>query len=217
MTEYASELSRLANDDGGNIAILTDFDDSGITISLQVPNVPRIGIDFNTLEDLGISDKLEELEELYKPRNHLTHIKNKHPEIRNLEYLEEKRIEINAVRNYVGSERFWKWIVSKLRELFPVRDYNRAIDIPHASDFRPKELIQLTDIIDTKNSGVLTPIAEEYEERLSHYQGFIDDITWYENELYDRLLNKINKDGDISPIIKDISNIVRRYNGNAEV
>jgi 5S rRNA maturation endonuclease (ribonuclease M5) len=84
LTEYASELSALANKEGGNIAILTDFDDSGITIALQMPNVPRIGIDFDTLEELGISDKLEELEEMYKPDKHLTYIKNEHPEIRNL-------------------------------------------------------------------------------------------------------------------------------------
>jgi hypothetical protein len=73
LTEYASELSRLAHDTGGNNAILTDFDDAGITIALQMPNVPRIGIDFYTLKDLGISNRLNELEEIYTPENHITH------------------------------------------------------------------------------------------------------------------------------------------------
>jgi hypothetical protein len=211
LTEYASELSSLANKDGGNIAILTDFDDSGITIALQMPNIPRIGIDFDTLEELGISDKLEELEEMYKPDNHLTYIKNEHPEIRNLGYLEEKRIEINAVRNNVGSERFWEWIVSKLEESFPARDYNRAIRIPLASDFTPLLLEKLNNVVEGKIAGVLTPLIEGHEAKLSGYHGFMDNVRQYEIDLFDEFQDKIDEDGNIVPILKDISKIVHKY------
>lgn len=214
LTEYASELSALANEDGANIAILTDFDDSGITIALQMPNVPRIGIDFNTLEELGISERLEELEEMYKPGKHLTHIKNEHPEIRNLEYLEEKRIEINAVRNYVGSERLWEWIVFKLEELFPNRDYNRAIDMSAAFNFVPLPLQKLHNIVEGKIVGVLTPLIKRYKLSLSRYPGFMDNISQYENDLFEKLQDKIYKDRDIGSVMKDISKMVNKYNGH---
>jgi hypothetical protein len=215
LTEYASELSSLANDEGGNIAILTDFDDSGITIALQLPDVPRIGIDFDTLADLGISDKLEQLEEMYKPDNHLIHIKNEHPDIEDLEYLQEKRIEINAVRNYVGSKRFWEWIVSKLGELFPARDYNRAITIPTAAYFRPVDLNELINIIDNGIAGVLAPLIEECKEELRGYQGFIKNIDKYESSLSEDFQYEIDEHEDLGPIKKSIARLVKKYNSQS--
>ncbi len=46
LTEYAKELSELAEEEECNIAILTDFDSSGLLISTVLPNAHRIGIDF---------------------------------------------------------------------------------------------------------------------------------------------------------------------------
>ncbi len=54
LTEYATELSRLAEEKGCNIAILTDLDSSGLIISTKLPNAHRIGIDFDTLSSLEL-------------------------------------------------------------------------------------------------------------------------------------------------------------------
>ncbi len=54
LTDYASVLSEKSAKEGCNIAILTDFDDSGLAIAREVPDSYRIGIDFETLEDLGL-------------------------------------------------------------------------------------------------------------------------------------------------------------------
>ena len=48
LTEYASILSKEAGKHGCNVAILTDFDASGLLIAKTVPSVDRIGIDFET-------------------------------------------------------------------------------------------------------------------------------------------------------------------------
>ena len=53
LTEYAIELARLAKRKGANIIILTDFDSSGIDITILVPTAQRLGIDFETLDDFG--------------------------------------------------------------------------------------------------------------------------------------------------------------------
>ena len=64
LTEYALELSEKS---GSNIAILTDFDASGLLLASKLPgNIHRIGIDFQTLEDLEID--IESVQEKYKPK-----------------------------------------------------------------------------------------------------------------------------------------------------
>jgi hypothetical protein len=125
--------------------------------------------------------------------------------------MEEKRIEINAVRNIVGSELFWEWIVSQLEELFPARDYNRAIGIPLASDFTPLLLEKLNNVVEGKIAGVLTPLIEGHEEKLSDYHGFMNNVRQYEIDLFDEFQDKIDEDGDMGPIMKDISKIVYKY------
>lgn len=61
LTENASDLSELVGNYGGNghVAILTDFDVDGIIIALNAKNVPRIGIDLNTLRKLGIFERYQ--------------------------------------------------------------------------------------------------------------------------------------------------------------
>ena len=63
LTENVLDLTYLAESTGARVAILTDYDISGIVIAHQVPEVPRIGIDEDILYDLGILDKQSELEE----------------------------------------------------------------------------------------------------------------------------------------------------------
>jgi 5S rRNA maturation endonuclease (ribonuclease M5) len=69
LTEYAEVLSKKSVKEDCNIAILTDFDVSGLILATKVPGAYRIGIDFETLNDLGLD--IKDVEEKYKPGNHL--------------------------------------------------------------------------------------------------------------------------------------------------
>lgn len=70
LTEYATMLSALSQEDGCNVAILSDFDVSGLLLAHKVPNIPRIGIDFTTLDYFGL--RTEDVEEEYRPdHNHI--------------------------------------------------------------------------------------------------------------------------------------------------
>ena len=57
LTEYASMLSNLSKENGCNVAILTDFDVSGLLLARKVPGVFRIGIDFGTLDYFHLNAK----------------------------------------------------------------------------------------------------------------------------------------------------------------
>ncbi len=47
-------------------------------------------------------------------------------------------MEIDAVLEQVGDERLWEYIMGKLIELFPTRDYNRAISMPAVETLYPR-------------------------------------------------------------------------------
>ena len=60
-----------------------------------------------------------------------------------LDFLDKERVELDAILAKVGDERFFQYILDTLKELYPKRDYNRAIEIPtdelgakHEEDFK---------------------------------------------------------------------------------
>jgi hypothetical protein len=64
------------------------------------------------------------------------------------EFLSNKRIEINAVKNVAGAEELWNWIIRRLQETYPNRNYNRAVNVPEPSQYIPSELQKLEDLIE---------------------------------------------------------------------
>jgi 5S rRNA maturation endonuclease (ribonuclease M5) len=69
LTDNAKELSRLADESGCRIVILTDMDYAGRVMSNLVSNIPRIGITLQTLKQLGLELNPDILEELPQPSN----------------------------------------------------------------------------------------------------------------------------------------------------
>ena len=168
LTENALDLSIFAQNRGANVATLTDCDISGYVIAHKVPNVPRIGINFDTLKDLGIYQDLRE-REFYSPdKGHLKYAQENIEDLdsKHLEFLCEGRIEINAIKNKVGPERLWNWILDKLDETFPGRNYNRAVRKPEPHWFRPRPLDQLNDLVDKRLRRVLEPEIIRSQEEL---------------------------------------------------
>jgi hypothetical protein len=220
LTENAVDLAYLAYTTGGKVAILTDYDISGIVIAHQVPEVPRIGIDNKTLDDLNILDRQKDLEEYYIPNP--SHKKTIEEDFNgdfldvDLDYLSDKRIEINAVMKDVGREQFWRWIVAKLEDLFGQDlNYNRAIDIPEAKEFVPAELRILNMLVIDKIGDILKPEREAKHKELRHYnatvEGMIEDVTDYEEGIREGFQDIVNDRADMKAISKDINNLIKKY------
>jgi hypothetical protein len=187
LTEYATELSELAEKEGCNIAILTDWDSSGLLISSNLQNAYRIGIDLKTLEKFGLlKEDLEEKVLQKKERdNHLKNIKKLNSEhipspysmsewYEMIKYLEEgrKRIEIDSVIARVGSKAFWDFIIKELDKIFPERDYNRAIKVPKC--VLPIIFEQFKENVSNIVSEIQSPIREKLIKILKHKKGFLD-------------------------------------------
>ncbi|MFL6412592.1 MAG: hypothetical protein ACJ71K_15305 [Nitrososphaeraceae archaeon] len=146
LTEYAEILSKKSEKEGCKVAILTDFDASGLVLAAKAPNAYRIGIDFETLEDLGLN--IKDVEEEYRPGcNHLKPLQQG-GELAGLypkewiDYIATKRVEINSITEALNdNEKVWNWIVEKLRAKFTNWDYTRAVDIPEYVMPKPLELL----------------------------------------------------------------------------
>jgi hypothetical protein len=97
-----------------------------------------------------------------------------------IEFLKTSRIEINAVIAAVGDIRFWKFIMDKLQELYPTRNYNRAIKLPSKdlevdeTDLYPNAIKKL--ILHIRE--VVEEVVEEPEKKISSDQekvkGFLE-------------------------------------------
>ena len=194
LTENALDLSLFAHNSGANVATLTDCDISGYVIAHKVPNVPRIGIDFKTLEDLGILEDLQEGEYYSPDKGHLKYAQQNIKDFKSeqLDFLRTRRIEINAVKNKVGSERLWNWILDKLDEIYPNRNGNRAVEMPQPHWFRPPQLKQINDLVDKRLEDVLTPEIISCRQALENYRGFIKNVSAYEQRLYWRFEDMLN-------------------------
>ena len=102
LTEYASKLSKLAKFHNANIAILTDFDFSGLHIAVSCPgNIPRIGIDLETVKSLGFK-KPDKLVGYYRPKKD-DHLKSLQKHVQKLLIAKGEGVEIqdpyDLVRN----------------------------------------------------------------------------------------------------------------------
>jgi hypothetical protein len=208
LTEYATMLSSLSKQQGCNVAVLTDFDVSGLLLARKVPYIYRIGIDFDTLEYLRLDSS--EVEEDYTPDNNhikpLEEIADQEGDDDLIEYLQfvsHKRIEIDSVIAKVGSKRFWDFLVNRINEKFPTRNYNRAITIP--KQVLPTVLEELVELAAEKVASFLKPEYERITKELAQVYGFITvDIKEKEEEIVKRLKDKIESDKDLKSFTKII-------------
>ena len=225
LVEYASILSEKSEKEGCNIAILTDFDASGLVLAAKAPNAYRIGIDFETLDDLGLN--VEEVEESYRPGTHLNPLKDdgEYSDVYPsewIDYVEGKRIEINSVVTALDDNaRFWEWIIDKLREHFVNRDYNRATEVAEYKE--PTPLDSFTDHFKQVGTCIVKDRREKVQARLSNIgPGFLFDktnkvlsekgkpvisISEYEHRLTDHTRHIIESDKKLQPILQKVKEL----------
>jgi hypothetical protein len=221
LTENALDLSELAQINGAKNVSLTDDDIAGQIIASNTP-YKRIGIDFETLDYFGIRHKIDELAEAYTPNSRqIKHIENNRDKYRTLtdkdfEFLKKKRIEIHAVLNEVGVDRFWDWILAELEGPW---NYNRAIKLPKPYMFRSSNIWRITQLYDNRVAKIIAPLTEDKRAELSNYKYFIKNVKYHESRIKGNFQTMINEDTttDIDEFNKDLDSFVKKYdNGEYE-
>lgn len=195
LTEYGKDLMKAAKESGANVAIMTDYDITGINIAANSPkDMPWIGIDDTTLEYFNLPRDPDTEHITAEATNHKifntvrekvegNEEKNMTADERfanvDMEFLRDKRIEIDAVIARVGDERLWDYIMDKLKKIYPKRDYNRAISLPEKYSKEKIELLpnptrkMMHYIMDLIEDGT-EDAANKIVKRLKEVEGFLE-------------------------------------------
>jgi hypothetical protein len=220
LTEYASILSEESSKNGCNIAILTDFDASGLLIASNLSEVYRLGVDFEMLDYFNLDASA--VEEEYRPKpNHLKPLQDSAAGddpfslmlsddgvlSEEVEYVSHKRIEIDSVMATVNDNaKFWGYILSKLEERFPIRNYNRAIDIPKY--VMPTSLELLNKLVHENAIVILQKERAKMKEEFSNTKGFLD-VKYNDLSVARQLRTIIENDNTMKPFLEKINNLVQ--------
>jgi len=217
--EYAKRLSELSKELGCNIAVITDFDDSGLLMAWNLyhkvsNDIYRIGIDFDTVKELDI--KIQDVEESYTPSNAMKRLKRlaffgdeKKIYQNNLYYLGKKRIEIDSIMSAVGAEKFWKFVIKRLEKQFPERDYNRSLLIQE--NIKPEIYWNFVDMLNAKIKDVLKEDIKKIRKNLRNYKGIIKDVGKKEEQIANDLQNMVDKHSNLEPLRAKIQDIINEF------
>lgn len=209
VTEYAHHLMSAAKEEGANVIVMTDYDLSGINLASKCPDdIPYITMDDTALEYFGLDRDDPEISVEATNKQLLDHVKeivknDSRFENVDIEFLSNKRIEINAVIAKVGDERFWKFITDRLNELYPTRNYNRAIELPSKdneadeTDLYPKAIRKFMLHIREVTRKVVEDTEKQIEEEQNEVEGFLD-VSEQRQKNKDRVMKVISEDKEIS-------------------
>lgn len=192
-------------------------------LAKDVPDIPRIGIDFETLGYLGLNRKIVE-EDYDKPldnRHHFTNLQNLaeegdlDPKLEAmLPYIKNKRIEIDSVLAEAGNKKFWNFCLDKLKGLWKNRNYNRAINIPE--DIIPEEIEDFIEDLKEKCNDVTADGRIEIDATLEEIEGFIDDVDSSEEDIEDQIREVLSEDRGIQSVVTKVEELKEKLNQNQD-
>jgi Protein of unknown function C-terminus (DUF2399) len=210
LTEYGNDLMNAASSSGANVVIMTDYDLTGINIASQIPSeIPWIGIDQRTFEYFNLNRDSNDItvqatnvklsgtvEEKVTRDSRFSDV--------DIEFLKKKRVEIDAVLAKVGGERLFEFILDRLKELYPKRDYNRAIDIPTELDAEHEKSLE---IIDKHIGEIIKNESNEVKQELKQFEGFTE-VNKKEKEIKQRLKNVLADSTDYKDFTSKLKELV---------
>lgn len=202
-TEYAKQLLDLSSMLEGNLFLLTDHDASGLLIAQKLSDIPRIGIDPETISRLGLSRR--DLEERYDTKDGNApkkHLKALPPELQ--DEVKEKRIEIDAVLAAVGPEKLWNYLEKKMLELAPQRDMTRSVDlsIPLPTEISTP-ITKITEFV----KSVGSPKLEKIKVKLENWKEGLVDVEHMEKQIQSDIIEEISKNKEIEELAVQLNEL----------
>jgi hypothetical protein len=216
LTEYAHDLIVTAKESGANIIIITDNDLSGVNLASKCSeDIPWITMDDGTLEYFGLQKDntivvnatnkklLEHVQEIIEEDARFADL--------DIDFLTTNRIEINAVIAQVGDLRFWNFIMDKLQQIYPTRNYNRAIKLPSQdlgtdeTDLYPNAIRKF--ILNIVVQTAVEEIEENIESEQESVTGFLE-VETQKQKNKELVIKAISEDARIKMIE---SNVIKLY------
>ena len=234
LTEYGKDLMDLTNNTGGHVAIMADYDTHGIKIASETPSeILWIGANDEMLEyfDLdrdsvsvaskpGVIDYVTDLVKYGKhPEGRQTgQIDNRFKSV-DTNFINGEGIELDAIIAAVGDERFFQYILKKLKESYPKRDYNRAIEtqdlllleVPDEKLGEPLEHENIVTKINDRIQSFTKDVMDDIKEELKEIDGFIDDVKEKRKKIKERLGKVLTEDSDYMDFVDELNDLVNSH------
>jgi len=213
LTEYGNDLMNAAMKSGANVVIMTDYDLSGINIASLTPSeIPWIGIDQRSLDYFGINrDSMDIAVKATNKKLLKTVEKKVSRDSRfskaDIEFLSNQRVEIDAVLAKVGGERLFEYILDRLKESYPKRDYNRAIEIPTELDAEHEKSLE---VINKQVEQIIDNESNQVKDELKEIEGFID-VKEKETQIKNRLKSVLANAPDYKDFRKKLNELVNTH------
>jgi hypothetical protein len=220
LTEYGKDLMDAARRSGANVVIMTDYDITGINIASNTPReIPWIGIDERTFEYFNLDRNSNDIAVQATNKRLLNKVQEKvDTDTRfsnvDIEFLEKRRVEIDAISAKVGNERLFVFVLDRLKELYPKRDYNRAIELPHTDDFKVIYKDNLIGVehedfiafIEARKMDTMKSELEQIKNELQEVDGFID-VEEKHKDIKTTLSDKFKKNPDYLDFVKKLNDL----------
>ena len=210
LTEYGKDLMKVAKESGAHVVIMADYDATGVKIASESPtDMPWIGANDIMLEYFHLDRDTVKIKSetnankdyvrsLVETGEHSDGRKDERFKDVDVDFLDEERVELDAILAKVGDERFFQYIMDTLKDLYPKRDYNRAIEIPsYRLHARHEESI---DMIDKQVQHIVSDESDKIREELREVPGFIDV-----NEKHDEIEERLRKKLTNNPVYEDFA------------
>ncbi len=220
LTEYGKDLMKVAKDGGANVVIMADYDATGVKIASESPtDMPWIGASDTMLEYFHLdrdtvklksetSANKDYVRSLVETGEHNDGRKDERFKDVDVDFLDEERIELDAILAKVGDERFFQYITDTLKDLYPKRDYNRAIEIP--SDRLHARHEESIDMIDDQVQHIVSDESDKIREELRGIPGFID-VKEKLKEIRERLRKELTNNPDYEDFANKLSELVESH------
>ena len=124
------------------------------------------------------------------------------------EFKDQERVELDAILAKVGDERFFEDILDTLKKLYPIRDYNRAIEIE--IDELGAEHEETLELIDNKVKDIINDESEKIKEELKKFKGFVD-VNEKLKEIKERLSKTLTDDPDYEDFTNKLEDLVKSH------
>jgi hypothetical protein len=124
-----------------------------------------------------------------------------------IEYLKDNRIELNTILAAAGPEAFWNWLHYKVLQLWPNRDYRRAIFM---NDYMlTPTMTKFFKWCQETTKDIVADRVAQAMEGLSSVRGLIDNIHHKKQEIEDDILNNtLLKNNEIEELDKTLQKIM---------
>ena len=117
-------------------------------------------------------------------------------------------MEVDAILAKVGNERFFQYILDTLKEVYPKRDYNRAIGIPDEEFGAEHE--KIIKLIFNRVKDVTSPESDEIKMELSEVEGFLN-VNDKVEEIKERFVKTLSENSDYDDFIDKWNKLVKSH------